>query len=109
MEEMKKLELLEKKYQEITDRGQNLETEIELCHVRILRSNKLTEGLKGENERWKECLITLNEETQYLVAEVFLAATTISYLGPFSGINRKKITDQVKKELRDFGIPFSQE
>jgi dynein heavy chain, axonemal len=77
--------------------------------VRITRSNKLTEGLKGENERWKECLVKLEEESQFLLSEVFLAAASISYLGPFSGANRRKIIDQVKKELRDFGIPVSSE
>lgn len=75
------------------DKRENLETEIELCHVRILRSTKLTEGLKGENDRWKECLHKLEEEADYLISEIFLAATTISYLGPFNGSNRKKILD----------------
>jgi len=91
------------------DKKESLENEIELCHVRILRSTKLTEGLKGENERWKECLLKLEEEADYLISDIFLAATTISYLGPFNSANRKKILDQVKHELREYGIAVSLE
>lgn len=35
---------------------EKLENEIDVCRQRIERSNRMTVGLKGENERWKECL-----------------------------------------------------
>jgi dynein heavy chain len=49
----------------------------------------------------------MDEEFSYLIGEVFAAAAILSYLGPFTGQYRKKVVDNLKKDLRDLGIPFS--
>jgi hypothetical protein len=64
----------------------------------------MTIGLKGENERWKECLKQLDEEAQFTIGETFVASATINYLGPFTGVYRKRIIDGIRRELISVGI-----
>jgi dynein heavy chain len=53
-EEMKKVEDLERAYTEVKDKKDKLESEIELCRMRLVRAEKLTTGLESEHGRWKE-------------------------------------------------------
>jgi len=63
-------------------------------------------GLKGENERWKECLKQLDEDEKYIIGEVLIAAAIISYLGPFSGVYRKRVLDGLRRQIIASGIPI---
>jgi hypothetical protein len=64
----------------------------------------MTLGLKGENERWKECLKQLDDEAQFTIGEIFVASASINYLGPFTGVYRKRIIDGIRRELISVGI-----
>lgn len=101
---MMKLDQLEKRYNDVINKKEQLENEIELCRQRISRSSKLTNGLKSENERWRECILKLEDEAKYVIGEVFIASAVISYFGVFSGQYRKRVYDALKKELKDSGI-----
>ena len=61
--------------------------------MKLIRANKLTDLLAEEGVRWKETVIELKERELSLTGDVFLAAASISYLGPFTGIYRKQIQD----------------
>ncbi len=63
-------------------------------------------GLKGENERWKECLKQLDEEDKFTIGEIFIAAATINYLGPFTGQYRRRVLEGLRKQLLAVGIPI---
>ena len=64
----------------------------------------MTLGLKGENERWMECLKQLDDEAQFTIGEIFVASASINYLGPFTGVYRKRIIDGIRRELISVGI-----
>jgi len=46
-------------------------------------ANRLVNGLAGENKRWGESVVQLNENLIYLIGDVLLAASFVSYIGPF--------------------------
>ena len=62
-----------------------LDADIRTTEERLVRAEELTVGLAEEQERWKETVVTLNEEIKLLVGNVFIAGATIAYLGPFTG------------------------
>ena len=51
----------------------------------MINAQKLNELLFDEGERWKEEIITLENDEVYLRGNVFIAASSLSYLGPFTG------------------------
>ena len=87
----KKVEDLEKLYNETKDKKDRLEHEIELCRLRLIRAEKLTTGLASEHERWKENVGILDSRIKQLIGDVFVAAACVSYYGPFTGIFRQKL------------------
>ena len=44
--------------------------------------------LGDEGDRWKESVEVYWEEIVKLIGDVFIAAASISYIGPFTGIYR---------------------
>lgn len=68
-----------------------LDADIKTTEERLIRAEELTVGLAEEQERWKETVITLNEEIKLLIGNVFIAGATIAYLGPFTGQFRQEL------------------
>ena len=65
-----------------------LVNEIQLTSDRLVRAEQLTNGLKDEQERWKEKVLALTEDIKKLIGDVFFAAASICYYGPFTGTFR---------------------
>ena len=68
-----------------------MDADIKTTEERLIRAEELTVGLAEEQERWKETVITLNEEIKLLIGNVFIAGATIAYLGPFTGQFRQEL------------------
>ena len=58
------------------------------CERRLINAGKLIGLLGSEGERWLETVDILNKEEEKLIGNVFLAAASISYMGPFTGLYR---------------------
>ncbi len=48
-------------------------------------------GLADEAIRWKDTVASLIEDIKLLPGNVFVAASSVAYYGPFTGIYRLKI------------------
>lgn len=61
---------------------------------RLVNAQKLLVLLSDEGKRWAETVEVLQKEIDKLVGDVFIAASSISYFGPFTGSYREKLVDQ---------------
>lgn len=68
-----------------------LETNMELTEKRLERAQKLIVLTADEAIRWKETVILLNSEIENCFGDVFLASSSISYNGPFTGLFRNEL------------------
>ena len=71
---------------------QNLEDNIDLTKVKIIRAEKLISGLGGEKERWTQNVQKLSETYDNIVGDVLLSASVVAYMGPFTMDLRQVIT-----------------
>ena len=62
-------------------------------------ANRLINALASENVRWKQSIIDLVHERDLLIGDVLVAASFISYVGPFTKEYRDKL-------LEDEWLPF---
>jgi dynein heavy chain len=71
---------------------ERLAYETDLTKKRLVRADKLTSGLAGEQVRWKQSVERFDAQILALVGDVLLSAGCISYYGPFTGSYREVST-----------------
>lgn len=76
--------------------------------MKLGRAEQLIELTAEEGENWKATLAVLKEEASKLVGDIFLAAASISYIGPFTGVYRDKIIAAWLAKLQEYGVPCSE-
>nr|XP_054750956.1 dynein axonemal heavy chain 3-like isoform X12 [Lytechinus pictus] len=62
----------------------DLEDNIELTKLKLIRAEKLIAGLGGEKDRWLQLTEELSETYINIVGDVLLSAGVVAYLGPFT-------------------------
>uniref|UniRef100_A0A8C2ZK56 Dynein axonemal heavy chain 2 n=1 Tax=Cyclopterus lumpus TaxID=8103 RepID=A0A8C2ZK56_CYCLU len=75
--------------------------------MKLDRADKLVTGLAGERVRWEERVAGLEKNMGYLVGDCLLAASFLSYMGPFLSNYRDELLAIWMKEVRDLAIPFT--
>jgi dynein heavy chain len=85
----------------------NLNEMIEINMKKLERAGKLIEKTKDEEENWKINVKQLNNDLVKLIGDTFLAAASISYIGPFTGIYRENLIKEWKDKLVEYKIPCS--
>ena len=86
----KKVDDLETQLRENIQEKERLDNEIQLTQERLVRAGELTQGLADEQVRWKEKVEELTEDLKKLIGDVFIAAASVVYTGPFTGAFRYK-------------------
>ena len=84
-----------------------LQQESDTTAARLVRAEKLTNGLNSEGVRWKEAITIFAEEKINLIGDCFLSCGCISYYGAFTGMYRDRLIDQWLSRTRDLKIPAS--
>jgi len=79
---------LQKECDETLEKKEQLIKDMELTEKRVENAHKLTALLGDEGVRWKDQVEKLNIEVDKLIGDVFVSASLISYLGPFTGAYR---------------------
>ena len=77
----------------------DLEFTMNRDEARMKRAEKLVVLLADEAVRWKETVESLEIEIEQLVGNVFLSCACISYFGAFTGVYRKRMTENWTLEL----------
>lgn len=85
----------------------NLQSEKERCEKRLINAGKLIELLTDEGKRWEQNIVKLKDDEVYFAGNVFIAAATLSYLGPFNGQFREELVDTWKRYALDHDLEFS--
>lgn len=75
---------LQRDFQETTDKKNNLEREVDLCGKKLVRAQKLIDGLGGEKTRWTQAAENLQMIYDNLLGDVLISSGVIGYLGPFT-------------------------
>ncbi|XP_064633532.1 dynein axonemal heavy chain 3-like isoform X2 [Lineus longissimus] len=85
----------------------NLEDNIELTKVKIIRAEKLISGLGGEKKRWTENVKNLSYTYDNIVGDVLLSAGVVAYLGPFELAYRQDCLKDWHERCEGKNIPIS--
>ncbi|XP_039997326.1 dynein heavy chain 2, axonemal [Xiphias gladius] len=100
-----KLDELKKQHGEKLAMKESLRKKSDEMEVKLDRADKLVTGLAGERVRWEERVSGLEENMGYLVGDCLLAASFLSYMGPFLSNYRDELLAIWMKEVRDLEIP----
>jgi len=96
---------LQRNYEESLSKKEELETTSAATKLRLVRAQKLTDGLGSESERWDAAAGQLRSDRTNLVGNIVLAAGCIAYLGPFTSEFRRDLVHQWVGECATLGIP----
>ena len=86
----------------------DLEDNIDLTKVKIVRAEKLISGLGGEKTRWTQNVETLSETYDNIVGDVLLSAACVAYLGPFIMDYRQDVVTEWHRMCKEKDIPVSE-
>ncbi|KAM6908082.1 dynein axonemal heavy chain 2-like [Lycodopsis pacificus] len=100
-----KKDQLEKELGEKRIMQKSLKEKSDEMEIKLDRADKLVTGLAGERVRWEERVAGLEENMGYLVGDCLLAASFLSYMGPFLSNYRDELLAIWMEELRDLAIP----
>jgi len=103
-----KLDVLLKAYQEAMDKKQGAEDEAARCERRLSLANRLVSALGSEKGRWGDAIVQLAADQTVIHGDVLLAASFVSYVGPFNKHFRDRIMDDnFVKFFKERAIPMS--
>jgi dynein heavy chain len=86
-----KLNILQADFQKAMDEKNKAESEAARCAKRLDSANRLVGALGSESERWNNAIVQLTQDLEYVIGDVLLASSFVSYVGPFSRFFREKI------------------
>lgn len=101
-----KLVQLKNRYDSSVKKKATIEAEIEATRVKLVRAEKLTNGLSEEYKRWTLTVKDLETSRSTLLGDALLATGYVTYLGPFTSDFRRVITEQWTQQIQKFGIPI---
>uniref|UniRef100_A0A3P9PK94 Dynein axonemal heavy chain 2 n=1 Tax=Poecilia reticulata TaxID=8081 RepID=A0A3P9PK94_POERE len=100
-----KLNALQKQHAEKLAMKESLRVKSQEMELKLDRADKLVTGLAGERVRWDERVTQgLEKNMGYLVGDCLLAASFLSYMGPFLSNYRDKLLSIWMKEVLESGI-----
>ncbi|XP_028393421.1 dynein heavy chain 6, axonemal-like isoform X2 [Dendronephthya gigantea] len=101
------LQLLRDQYQASLNELESLHERKRLTTERLGRASILSRAFSEEHQRWLESVRKLDESSQGLVGDAFLAAATIAYLGPFTQNFREQVYSLWFESCQKRDIPVS--
>ncbi|CAH2307190.1 dynein heavy chain 3, axonemal [Pelobates cultripes] len=102
-----RLQALNDEFNDMNNRKQELETNIEICSQKLVRAEKLISGLGGEKDRWTEAARLLGIKYTNLTGDVLLSSGTVAYLGAFTVDYRQECQSQWHVLCKEKRVPCS--
>ena len=102
------LQELQDKFQAMQDKEQELSQSVTNTQNRLLRAQKLIEGLSGETSRWNDTATHLKGSSMFILGDSLLISGVLTYIGAFSPSYRSDILDRWKNYLKSQDIQFSE-
>lgn len=94
-------------FNEAVSKKEQLAKDVAQCQSRLDSALKLISGLGGEEKRWTEAVVTLNQQIIDVAGDVIVAAGTIAYLGAFSGDYREQLESTWRAKMVLLKIPHT--
>lgn len=92
---------LKKEHDEKSEQRDRLKRQAEETEAKLIRADKLVNGLAGERERWQDTIVQYEEQMELLVGDCVVAAAFLSYAGPFTSLYRDELVNATwLKEVR---------
>ena len=66
------------------NKKEELETKCKLCEERLVRADKLINGLADEKIRWHDTVTSLDHMVANIIGDVMVSAGFVAYLGAFT-------------------------
>lgn len=89
---------------------ENLKKELDMNNRRKINAGKLVGLLADEGERWKQQLITLSENSQNFLGNIFISAMSVAYLGPFTGLYRKpQVAQWINMSEKEYDLKINKD
>lgn len=85
----------------------DLNEDITECGKRLIRAEKMINGLAGEKDRWTLTVAELTIQAELVIGDSLVASGAISYSGSFTSVYREDLEDIWRKALKKEGIKFS--
>ena len=104
---MGKVAVLQKTCDDTLGEKNRLQAESDTTAKRLVRAEKLTNGLNSEGLRWKSNIVSLAEEKINLIGDCFLSCACISYYGGFTGDYRDQLIVTWLEQAKELAIPAS--
>ena len=99
---------LDTKYKAASGELRELAERAALMEKRLTAASKLVAGLASESKRWTLDVAKLNGQMTRLVGDCLLAASFLSYLGPFTFDYRKNLLEEDWcKDIAGRGVPVT--
>jgi dynein heavy chain len=105
---MDKLANLNQQQQDLVNKAQELNDNIEDCGKKLVRAEKMISGLEGEKVRWTETVEKLNVQKGFLVGDSLIAAGMVSYSGPFISQYREDLERLWRDKAAELGIKVTE-
>ncbi|KAG9476993.1 hypothetical protein GDO78_002401 [Eleutherodactylus coqui] len=102
-----RLQALNDDLQAMNNKKEELEKNIELCSQKLIRAEKLINGLGGEKDRWTEAARLLGTKYTNLTGDVLLSSGTVAYLGAFTVDFRQQCQSKWHVLCKEQKIPSS--
>jgi len=85
---------LEKKSKDLSD-------EIEECGKKLVRAEKMIDGLAGEKDRWTNTVADLTAQLELVIGDSLIASGAISYSGAFTSQYREELEETWRNACKD--------
>ncbi|XP_006876041.1 PREDICTED: dynein heavy chain 3, axonemal [Chrysochloris asiatica] len=102
-----RLQALNDDFEEVNNKKNTLEENIEICSQKLIRAEKLISGLGGEKDRWTEAARQLGIRYVNLTGDVLVSSGTVAYLGAFTVDYRTRCQKQWLEQCTEKVIPGS--
>ncbi|XP_046823509.1 dynein axonemal heavy chain 7-like [Vespa crabro] len=86
-----------------------LESEVTNCRNKLIRAEKLIDGLGGEKDRWLAAADTLQKSYDTLPGDILISCGVIAYLGPFTASYRMENINKWMTFVKSLNIPCSED
>ncbi|XP_033642613.1 dynein heavy chain 3, axonemal-like [Asterias rubens] len=102
-----KLQGLNDKLEKRNKEKKQLEDNIEMTRLKLIRAEKLISGLGGEKDRWMQLAQELGETFTNIVGDVLISAGVVAYLGIFTLSFRQECLKDWYRLCKEKDIPVS--
>ncbi|KAF4673078.1 Dynein heavy chain 1, axonemal [Perkinsus chesapeaki] len=99
---------LEADYSAAVEKQQQLQHDSHMCEVKLERAHKLIGGLGGEKSRWRDNVKNLTRSLDLLPGDCLVAASGVSYLGPFTNEYRLECEASWRQEMSAREVEYTE-